>query len=69
MRSRHLLFLFGFVILALFVSTAVAQNNFPGGNQFKINGVPPSVTSFGFGGHPGRCTGAPTMSRMPIRCT
>jgi len=53
MRSRHLLFLCGFVVLALLVSTAVAQNNLPGGHQFKINGVPPSVTSFGFGGHPG----------------
>jgi len=53
MRSRHLLFLCGFVVLAQFVSTAAAQNNFPNGNQFKINGVPPSVTSFGFGGHPG----------------
>jgi len=53
MRSRHLLFLCGFLVLAQFVSTAAAQNNFPNGNQFKINGVPPSVTSFGFGGHPG----------------
>lgn len=53
MRSRHLLFLCDSVLLALLVSTAVAQNNFPNGNQFKINGVPPSVTSFGFGGHPG----------------
>lgn len=53
MRSRHLLFLCGFVVLALFAATASAQNNFPNGNQFKINGVPPSVTSFGFGGHPG----------------
>ncbi len=53
MRSRYLLFLCGFVVLALFVSTAVAQNSFPSGNQFKINGVAPSVTSFGFGGHPG----------------
>jgi len=53
MRSRHLLFLCGFVVLTLLVSTAGAQNNFPGSNQFKINGVPPSVTSFGFGGHPG----------------
>jgi hypothetical protein len=52
MRSRHL-FLCGSVVLALLVSTAVAQNSFPNGNQFKINGVPPSVTSFGFGGHPG----------------
>lgn len=51
MRSRHLLFLWGFVVLTLLVSAAVAQDNFP--NQFKINGVPPSVTSFGFGGHPG----------------
>jgi len=53
MRSRHLLFLCGFVVLAQFVSTAAAQNNFPNGNPFKTNGVPPSVTSFGFGGHPG----------------
>ena len=53
MRSRHLLFLCGSVALALLAATAVAQNNFPNGNQFKINGVPPSVTSFGFGGHPG----------------
>ncbi|HET8825882.1 MAG TPA: hypothetical protein VFM77_12185 [Terriglobales bacterium] len=53
MRSRHLLFLCGFVVFGLVVSTAVAQNNFPNGNHFKINGVPPSVTSFGFGGHPG----------------
>lgn len=53
MRSRHLLFLCGFVVLALLASTAGAQNNFSNGTQFKINGVPPSVTSFGFGGHPG----------------
>lgn len=53
MRSRHLLFLCASVVLMLLVSAAVAQNNFPTGNQFKINGVPPSVTSFGFGGHPG----------------
>ena len=53
MRLRHLLFLCGFVVFAGFVSTAVAQSSFPNGNQFKINGVPPSVTSFGFGGHPG----------------
>jgi len=53
MRSRHLLFLSGFMVLALLGSTAVAQNNFSNGNQFRINGVPPSVTSFGFGGHPG----------------
>ena len=52
MRSRHLLFL-SLAVSFLLVSAAVAQNNFPGGNQFKINGVPPSVTSFGFGGHPG----------------
>lgn len=53
MRSGHLLFLCGFLFFTLLASTAVAQNNFPNGNQFKINGVPPSVTSFGFGGHPG----------------
>lgn len=53
MRSRHLLFLCGSVVLTLLVSTAGAQNSFPNGNQFKINGVPPSVTSFGFGGPPG----------------
>jgi hypothetical protein len=53
MRSRHLLFLGVLVILALLATSAVGQNNFLNGNQFKINGVPASVTSFGFGGHPG----------------
>ena len=53
MRSRHVLFLCGLVVLGLLGPTAAAQVDFSSGNQFKINGIPPSVTSFGFGGHPG----------------
>ncbi len=53
MRSRYLLFLCSFMVFVLLASTAVAQTGLSNNNQFKINGVPPSVTSFGFGGHPG----------------
>src|SRR5260221_7413287 len=53
MRLRHLLSL-SLVAVALLTSVAVAQRSFSNnGDQPKINGVPPSVTSFGFGGHPG----------------
>ncbi len=53
MRSRYLLFLCGFVVLFVLASNAVAQIGLSNNSQFKINGVPPSVTSFGFGGHSG----------------
>jgi hypothetical protein len=52
MRSRHLPFLFSAVLAVVTVArTASAQTNTWNGN--KINGVPASVTSFGFGGRPG----------------
>lgn len=51
MRSRHLPFLFSAVLAVMTVGTASAQTNTWNGN--KINGVPASVTSFGFGGRPG----------------
>lgn len=54
MRSRHLSFFISIAaVLAVtpFALTASAQSNTWNGN--KINGVPASVTSFGFGGRPG----------------
>jgi hypothetical protein len=53
MRLRHLLSLSCVaVVFALLSSAAVAQRSFSNsGDQPKINGVPASVTSFGFGGH------------------
>ncbi len=55
MRLRHLLSVSLLCLAAaLFASAAFAQRSFSNpGDQPKINGVPPSVTSFGFGGHPG----------------
>jgi len=52
MRLRHLPFCFSAVLaLLLLAQTALAQTGTWNGN--KINGVPASVTSFGFGGRPG----------------
>ena len=52
MRSRHLpVFLSIAVAAALLAKPASAQTSNWNGN--KINGVPASVTSFGFGGQPG----------------
>ena len=52
MRSRQLPFLLSAVLAVVTVArTASAQTNSWNGN--KINGVPASVTSFGFGGRPG----------------
>lgn len=41
------------VACSLLVFPALAQTNFQGGQGSVFHGVPPSVTSFGFGGHPG----------------
>jgi hypothetical protein len=49
MRLRHLLS--SLAVASLFVLPLSAQSAFGPGT--RINGVPPSVTSFGFGGHPG----------------
>src|SRR5438067_2690379 len=50
MRSRLLIAVSSALSIAL-LATASAQTQTWNGN--KINGVPASVTSFGFGGHPG----------------
>jgi hypothetical protein len=51
MRSRYLLAIFAFLCFAVIPGTSSAQTTTWNGN--KINGVPASVTSFGFGGRPG----------------
>ena len=52
MRSRHLPFCLSAVVTVMLLALAsLAQTNTWNGN--KINGVPASVTSFGFGGRPG----------------
>jgi hypothetical protein len=52
MRSRHLSFFVSAVLAVIPLAlTASAQTHTWSGN--KINGVPASVTSFGFGGRPG----------------
>lgn len=51
MRSRHVFFISAVFAGITLTLTASAQTNTWNGN--KINGVPASVTSFGFGGSPG----------------
>jgi len=51
MRSRHIFFISAVFAGITLTLTASAQTNTWNGN--KINGVPASVTSFGFGGSPG----------------
>jgi hypothetical protein len=51
MRSRHIFFISAVLAAVTLTLTAFAQTNTWNGN--KVNGVPASVTSFGFGGRPG----------------